>query len=185
LNDELHAARWARKLDSFRPSSFGSPDRGPVGLFHDQKPTMLQPRLARVLLPMPASLHAPVPVVQTYTGMEEALIECVIAATGAHGLVVEGTGAGNIPGSAEPGVKATLDMGLPVALATRTMSGGCGSHYGGQGGGVSLRAMGVLEAGALTAAKARLLLMTLLATVDNPRHVRDSFTEAVQILAPV
>ena len=32
LNDEIHAARWARKLDSSRVSAFVSPGHGPVGI---------------------------------------------------------------------------------------------------------------------------------------------------------
>jgi L-asparaginase len=185
LNDELHAARWARKLDSFRPSAFGSPDRGPIALFHDQKPTMLLPRLESVSLPMPSALNAPVPQVQTYTGMEEGLLECVMTATAAQGLVLEGTGAGNIPGPAEHGVRLAVDRGLPVVLATRTISGGTGSHYGGTGGGVSLRGLGVLEAGSLTAAKARLLLMSLLALETTHDELEATFREIVRVLAPV
>jgi L-asparaginase len=135
LNDELHAARWARKLDSIRPSAFGSPGRGPLAMFHDQKPTMLIPKLESLSLPMPTSLGASVPQLQTYTGMEEDLIASVVEVTGARGLVLEGTGAGNVPGSAEPGIRFAIEQGIPVVLTTRTISGGTGSHYGGQGGG--------------------------------------------------
>jgi L-asparaginase len=184
LNDELHAARWARKLDAVRPNAFGSPDRGPLALFHDQRAIMLLPTLETVSLPLPIALDAPVAQVQTYTGMETGVIEAVLAATEARGLVLEGTGAGNIPGSVEPDVEAALGRGLPVVLATRTVTGGIGSHYGGQGGGVSLRELGVIEAGGLTAAKARLLLMCLLATESDPATVCSSFVDIVAVLAP-
>jgi L-asparaginase len=133
---------------------------------------------------MPSAFNAPVSQIQTYTGMEEDLLERVLAATSAQGLVLEGTGAGNIPGSAERGVKFALESGLPVVLATRTISGGTGSHYGGLGGGVSLRDLGVVEAGSLTAAKARLLLMTLLATQHSREMLTTSFKEIVRVLAP-
>ena len=31
MNDEIHAARWVRKLDSGLASAFGSPRHGPIG----------------------------------------------------------------------------------------------------------------------------------------------------------
>ena len=75
----------------------------------------------------------PVPVIQTYTGIEEHLIETVLDATGAAGLVLEGTGLGNVPGSAERGVAAAVERGLPVVTATRAPSGGTHAVYGGPG----------------------------------------------------
>jgi L-asparaginase len=117
--------------------------------------------------------------VQTYTGLEEGLIETVLDATGAAGLVLEGTGLGNVPGTAERGVRAALDRGLPVVVGTRVPTGGTGDVYGGPGGGVTLRDMGVLAAGSLSPAKARLLLMLLLAEGGD---VRARFAEGVAVL---
>jgi L-asparaginase len=136
------------------------------------------PRPQRFLVSIPDALP-PVPVVQTYTGLEEGLIETVLDATGAAGLVVEGTGLGNVPGTAERGIAAALGRGLPVVHATRVPSGGTGAVYGGPGGGVTLRDMGVLAGGALSAAKARLLLMLLLAEGGD---VRARFEQGVAVL---
>jgi L-asparaginase len=179
LNDEIHAARWARKQDSSRVSAFVSPGHGPIGTVvpGSVRVTMRPPR--RFLVPLPDGLDRPVPVVQTYTGMEEGLIEAVLDATGAAGLVLEGTGLGNVPGSAERGIRAAIERGLPVVVATRVPSGGTGAVYGGPGGGVTLRDLGVIAAGALPAAKARLLLMLLLAAGED---VRARFAEAVDVL---
>jgi L-asparaginase len=156
MNDEVHPARWVRKLHSRSPAAFGSPGR-------------TWGALARWVVAPPAALDRPVPVLQTYTGMEEGLIGALIEATRARGLVLEGTGLGNVPGTAEPGIRAALERGLPVVVATRVPTGGTGAVYGGPGGGVTLRDAGVIGAGTLTAAKARLLLMLLLARGDDPR----------------
>jgi L-asparaginase len=179
LNDEIHAARWARKQDSSRVSAFVSPGHGPIGTAvpGSVRVSMRPPR--RFLVPLPAALDRPVPVVQTYTGLEEGLIETVLDATGAAGLVLEGTGLGNVPGAAERGIGAAIERGLPVGVATRVPTGGTGAVYGGPGGGVTLRDLGVIAAGGLSAAKARLLLMLLLA---NGGDVRGRFEEAVQVL---
>jgi L-asparaginase len=168
MNDEVHAARWVRKLHTRSPAAFGSPGHGPVA-----------GALPRWTVAPPAALDRPVPVLQTYTGLEEHVIGALLDATGAAGLVLEGTGLGNVPGSAEPAVRAALDRGLPVVVATRVPTGGTGAVYGGPGGGVTLRDAGVIGAGTLSAAKARLLLMLLLARGDDPRA---GFEDAVGTL---
>ena len=112
LNDEIHAARWARKQDSSRVSAFTSPGHGPVGFVVPGSVRITMPPPKRLLLPLPDALP-PVALIQTYTGMEEGLIEAVLDATDARGLVLEGTGLGNVPGSAEPGIRAALARGLP------------------------------------------------------------------------
>jgi L-asparaginase len=181
MNDEVHAGCRVRKLDSYRVSAFGSPGSGPLGLL---KPDGLRmsPRAARVTLAMPAALDRPVPIVKTHTGMDEALIEAVAAASGAAGLVLEGTGLGNVPGSAMPGIAAVIAKGLPVVVATAVTSGGTAPHYGGPGGGVTLREMGALAAGGLPAAKARLLLMTLLSTEPSAQAAAARFSAIVEVL---
>jgi L-asparaginase len=181
LNDEIHAARWARKQDSFRVSALRSPGRGPVGVVVPGSVRLGRGRPRRWLVDRPRALDRAVPVVQTYTGIEERLIEAVIDAVAAAGLVVEGTGLGNVPGSAERGIEAALGRGLPVVAATRVPTGGTGAVYGGPGGGVTLRDMGVIAAGGLPAAKARLLLMLLLAAGED--DVRGRFEDAVDTLA--
>ncbi|HEU0237143.1 MAG TPA: asparaginase [Candidatus Limnocylindrales bacterium] len=163
LNDEIHAARWARKQDSSRVHALQSPGHGPVGIVVPGSVRIDLPPPRRFLVPVPDTLP-PVPVVQTYTGIEEHLIETVLDATGAAGLVLEGTGLGNVPGSAERGIRLAVERGLPVVNATRVPSGGVHAVYGGPGGVVTQRELGVIGAGHLSAAKARLLLMLLLAS---------------------
>jgi L-asparaginase len=180
LNDEVHAARWVRKQDSSRVSAMVSPGHGPIGIVVPGSVRMRMPAPRRVRVPLPDALDRPVPIVQTYTGLEEHLIEAVLDATGAAGLVLEGTGLGNVPGTAERGVRAAIERGLPVVVATRDPTGGTAAVYGGPGGAVTLRDLGAVGAGHLSAAKARLLLMLLLATGGE---VRAAFGEAVETLA--
>lgn len=163
LNDEVHAARWARKQDSFRVSAFTSPGHGPIGHVTPGHVRVTTRPVRFPTAPMPDAFDVQVPVVQTYTGMPEGVIEAVLDTAGAGGLVLEGTGLGNVPGSATRGIEAALARGLPVVVATRVPTGGTRPVYGGPGGGVTLSDLGVVQAGPLSAAKARLLLMVLLA----------------------
>jgi L-asparaginase len=183
LNDEFHAARWARKQDSFHVSAFMSPGHGPVGFVTPGSVRVLRRPGALPDVAVPASLDRAVPIVQTYTGIEERLIEAVLDATGAAGLVVEGTGLGNVPGTAVPGIETAMARGLPVVIATRVPTGGTGAVYGGPGGGVTLRDLGVIPAGGLSTAKARLLLMTLLANGTPAADVAARFAAVTEALA--
>jgi L-asparaginase len=183
LNDEVHAARWARKQDSYRVSAFRSPGHGPIGFVTPGSVRIPARAARRFTTDAPPALDRPVPIVQTYTGMEKHLIETVLDATSAAGVVLEGTGRGNVPGSAEPAIRAALERGLPVVVATRVPTGGTGAVYGGPGGGVTLRNLGVVQAGGLPAAKARLLLMLLLAAGDGADQVRRKLPRAVETLA--
>jgi len=179
LNDEIHAARWARKQDSSRVHAMVSPGHGPVGIAVPGSVRVTMPRPRRFVVPLPDALDRPVPIVQTYTGLEEGLIETVLDATGAAGLVLEGTGLGNVPGTAERGIRAAVERGLPVVAATRVPTGGTGAIYGGPGGVVTIRDLGAMPAGPLSAAKARLLLMLLLAEGGD---VRARFEDGVDVL---
>jgi L-asparaginase len=181
LNDEIHAARWARKQDSFRPGAFRSPGHGPIGFVTPAAVGLVGSMPERVNVGLPAALGRAVPVIQTYTGLEEGLIEAVLDVTDAAGLVLDGTGLGNVPGSAERGVRVARERGLPVVVATRVPTGGTGAVYGGPGGGVTLRDLGVVGAGSLSAAKARLLLMLLLSL--GVTGVEERFAAVVRELA--
>ncbi len=182
MNDEVHAARWVRKVHSSHVNAFASPGRQPVALLPPGGLTVLH-RPERLTLQEPKSLHCQVAVLQTFTGMPRDLPSKIVEATGADGLVLEGTGLGNLPGSAMEGAKAVLDQGIPVIVATRVIGGGTSSVYGGPGGGATLRDMGLIEAQNLSAAKARLLLMILLANGLRGRELSTTFRRTVAELA--
>lgn len=183
LNDELHAARWARKLDTFRPSAFASPDHGPVARVTPSRLDLLATCPPRWTCEPPGALDAAVPVVHTYSGIARGVVAAVLAATGARGLVVEGTGLGNVPEGAFDDVEAARAGGLPVVVATRVPAGGTGAVYGGRGGGAALDELGVMWAGGLSAGKARLLLALLLATGATGDELRARFDGAARALS--
>lgn len=164
MNDEVHAARWVRKLDTALASAFGSPRHAPIGRVTPASVelTWVPPR--GYTIEPPDDLPHEVALVSAYPGMDGAVIAAALEASGAAGLVVEGTGSGNVPGSAVAGVESAIERGLPVVVATRVPGGATGSGYGSPGGGARLRELGAVEAGPLSGGKARLLLMVLLAS---------------------
>jgi len=183
LNDEIHAARHCVKTDSYRVSAFASPGRGPVGWVTPERLRLEEPP-PRFTVDPPESLGAEVVLLKVYTGMGPEVIEAALEATGARGIVLEGTGAGNVPGTVMPAVAAAVEGGIPVAFATRVPTGGVVTIYSSPGGGVDLLDAGAMPAGGLTAAKARLLLRVALSTTDDAESASAVFRDAVEALKP-
>jgi L-asparaginase len=95
------------------------------------------------------------------TGSNDTLLRASLA-NGARGLVIEGTGAGNVPPLAVPALRDALREGVPVVITSRCGSGSVAPLYGYVGGGAHLRKMGCVLGGSLVGQKARVLLMVAL-----------------------
>jgi L-asparaginase len=179
MGDEIHAARWVRKLDSGLASAFSSPRRGPIGRVTPSSLDLPWVPPRGFTVDPPEELQHEVPIVSGYPGMNAAVIDAVVDASGAAGLVIEGTGSGNVPGGAVAGIRRAIDLGLPVIAATRVPGGAGRSGYGSPGGGEELRELGVVGAGPLSSGKARLLLMALLANGLSADAAAREFEAAV------
>lgn len=95
------------------------------------------------------------------TGSDDRLLRASIE-TGAHGLVIEGTGAGNVPPAAVPAIRDALKAGIPVVIASRCGAGSVAPLYGYEGGGAQLHKLGCILGSDLVGQKARVLLMVAL-----------------------
>jgi L-asparaginase len=81
---------------------------------------------------------------------------------GARGLVIEGTGAGNVPPLAVPAIQDAIKASIPVVITSRCGAGSVAPLYGYEGGGAQLQKMGCVLGGDLVGQKARILLMVAL-----------------------
>jgi L-asparaginase len=127
LNEQVHAARYVTKTHSKDVATFRSPDAGPLG-------TVYAGHVSWLALPPPASRPSPLPLrvetitarvdlIKAFAGADGALIEAAVAA-GAHGLVIEGMGVGNLPAPmASAAAVAASGKGVLTVLATRCGSG--------------------------------------------------------------
>jgi L-asparaginase len=173
---ELHAARAARKVDSTGPAAFGSPRGGPLGRVAEGLVDLPARPLRGPRLPVPGSLDLRVPIVGTWLGDDGDLLRAALAGT-PDGLVLVALGAGHLP----PRVLAALrdaPADLPIALVLRPERGHLlRGTYGFEGSERDVLAAGVLEAPALSAPAARMLLLAGLAAGTT----RDALQE---LLAP-
>ncbi|WP_454683760.1 asparaginase [Ancylobacter moscoviensis] len=173
LNDEIHAARFARKAHTALASAFISDTGGPLGLVAEGRARIL----ARVVPPaMPALAAAPgalppVALIKIAMGDDGRLLRAV-PDLGFAGLVIEGAGAGHVPG-AIAGAVGEVAARLPVLLASRTLAGPAFERtYGYPGSEIDLIGRGVIPAGLLNGLKARLLLAFALRAGWEPETIR-------------
>ncbi len=181
FDDEVHAARDVIKGHSNALSTMTSPGSGPVATFTRGSSRILrEPRRGVAADPLAgskgplagvdpgtAAKRVPeVPVIHSGTGAGAGPIERALDA-GVGGLVVEGTGLGNTTAAIGDAVREAIGS-VPVVVAGRPPAGPTEPVYGTPGGAVTLDRHGVIFAGDLPAAKARVgLALGLAAGLDE------------------
>jgi L-asparaginase len=161
-NDEIHAARWIRKIHSSNPATFASPNTGPLGHVVEGRPHLLtwpvpRPRLAL----RPAVRPARVALVSLAFGDDGELLRGLEDRV--DGVVIAAFGAGHVPGEIMPLIE-RVAAAVPVVVTSRAGAGPVLlGTYGFPGAELDLLASGVIMGGWLDALKARILLRTLLA----------------------
>jgi len=160
LDGELHAARWVSLVGATR---FSSDPHEPVGRTTESRIThsrITQSRIERLADPPPRPPAAPgepestVALIKVYPGIESQLLYSAVDA-GARGIVLEGTGAGNVPVSLFVAIGELTGWGVPVVVASRC-------HGATEGAAGMAAKVGAISAGDLAPVKARCALMVAL-----------------------
>lgn len=162
LNDEVHAARFVRKMHTSSPAAFGSPLSGPVGWTSEgQVRLVVKPSKVPAVAAAPTRGNASVALVTVALGDDGRHVDALRAAR-FSGMVVEATGGGHV----SLGVAAALEEAarqMPVVLASRAGAGETLARtYGFPGGEMDLQRRGLIRAGWLDGLKAKVLLTLLL-----------------------
>jgi L-asparaginase len=173
----------ARKLHSVKPAAFGAPGRGPVAIVEGELVRFLRAATRRPTWQVAGAeaglrvsrIEPRVDLVAAAAGADDRFVRCALA-SGVRGLAVEAFGNGNVPPGLRAGLRAAIDAGVPVVVASRAVAGGVHPRYGYEGGGRDLVSFGVMTAGSLSALKARILLIVALGAdgVDVARIVADA-----------
>lgn len=172
FDEKIHSARFATKVHTSQLDAFASPDIGPVATYDRSGVRILrQPRSESVHIP-DASLDPTVFVVGSGAGVDERLAAAALDA-GADGLVVNGTGLGNVTAELGELVQSAIRDGTPVVVTSRCLAGRTTPVYGNAGGGETLRDAGAIFAGDLPAQKARLKLLLALSKHGGEEEKKD------------
>lgn len=175
MNDQVFTADRVRKTHTFAVDAFRDPWNPPIGritegaLELDNVPASPRPG------PLPlGGIRAAVPIVGTGIGDGGEAFAAVVAA-GAGALVIDGVGAGHVSAPAAD-VVGELAQRVPVVMASRTRGGRTGrTTYAYPGAEVDLINRGVVMAGRLNAAQARLLSWVLLSSGADGEEWRRQF----------
>lgn len=173
--EEIHAARFVRKEHTQSICPFRSTPAGTLGWLSEGEVRIGTRPAGRRHLVLPSGAEAPPVALLTLGSGDEGALLGAVAGSGCRGLVIEGTGGGHVPASWTPELE-RLAHAMPVVLASRTGAGELMRRtYRFVGSEIDLLERGLIGAGYLTGAKARLLLRLLLATGAAAGDVRRAF----------
>lgn len=159
LNDEVHAARWVAHVDASSVAAFSSAPFPPIARVADGRVEMIgtPPPRPPAAAPEPES---DVALISTYPGIDPVLLTAVVDA-GARGVVLEGTGEGNVPASLFASISDLIGSDVPVVIAARCRTRGVRLADLPPGTGLA-GGLGAIGARGLAAGKARSALMVAL-----------------------
>jgi L-asparaginase len=159
VGEQILAAGEAVKTHTQNLGAFKS-EIGPVAILDRSGVRFVRSAVRRRLV-LAGAIEPRVDLHVMATGSDDALIRASLQ-RGARGLVIEGTGAGNVPPLAVPAIADALKAGVPVVITSRCGAGSVAPLYGYDGGGAQLQKMGCIMGGDLVGQKARVLLMVAL-----------------------
>jgi L-asparaginase len=183
MNDEIHAARFVTKTHTTAFSTFASPETGAVGLI-DDRGVWFRWRPAPQLVLAPARAETNVHLVKMAAGADSLLLRALLEAR-VGGVVIEGSGAGNVPNVWNEPIAALIAASIPVVLVSRCQTGRIVPVYGGPGGGRTLRDLGVIDGGWLSGPKARVALSLALGSGMASDGLRGFFAALTGPSSPI
>ncbi len=138
--------------------TFHALDVGPLGQVDETVVRLDRPRRPRRRLPrIPTAAAEPVPLITATVAMDGSLVRAAMGLR-PRGLVIAATGSGNTDADILAAAQEAMAAGIPVALASRCVSGRVSPGYGFPGGGARWIAAGAMPAGWLGGPKARIAL---------------------------
>jgi L-asparaginase len=176
VNEQIHSARYVTKSNTVNPQTFRSPEYGPVGQVTGLGVRWLHQIPQRSAIPV-ERIVTNIPIISAPVGTDAGLLEWCVQ-QGACGIVLEGSGAGNVPQEMMPGIESARSRGGPVVLTTRVQDGFLSPTYGtgeASGGGFDLVRMGAIPSMYWRSPKARIALMVAVSAGLSEAEMRELF----------
>jgi L-asparaginase len=173
--DEIYAARYVRKAHTQSIMPFRSSPVGAIGWISEGAVRIGARPVGRRHLELDPIGETPPVALLSFGQGDEGLLAAAVAPAGYRGLVVEATGGGHVTARAVEELE-RLAAEMPVVLASRTGAGELLRRtYSFVGSEVDLVQRGLIPAGTMTAAQARVLLRLLLAAGASLEDARRAF----------
>ncbi len=175
LNGEINAASEVTKTHTEDIETFRSLDFGALGFV--ERGRVIYNRLPRRLEKIITDeIDDNVDLLKVYAGMDDKFFRFSVD-SGAHAIVVEALGVGNVTPWAFKGIEYARNNGIPVVLVSRCPAGETLDIYGYDGAGKWLKKIGVIFAEYLNGQKARIKTIIALKKAKNENELRKLFEE--------
>lgn len=172
LGGELHAGRWVTLADAVSPTGLSSAPYPMLGRVVGPGVELLAAPPPRPPLPR-GEPETEVALIRTYPGIDGAPL-IAAADAGARGVVLEGTGAYNVPGSLLATISDLVSWDIAVVVASRAWARPVGLDALPLGTGLA-GTVGAIGSRGLAAGKARAALMVALAGGGGVAAAQDYF----------
>jgi L-asparaginase len=183
LNDQVSSARDATKQNTYRTDAFHPGDFGFLGTVDADRVvfyrTPVRRHTTRSEFKLEGITSLPrVDVVYSYAGADGVMIDAVTRA-GARGIVIAGTGAGDMTYAESDAVLRAREAGVAVVRGTRVGAGRVFDQVPRDARAARpwYRDHGIVASDNLTPQKARVLLMLALTTTQSPQELQRIFDE--------
>jgi len=160
MDEEIVQGAEVVKTHTEQAGTFRSPNWGPLGITDKGRALFYRESRRKPAL-APERPVTPVDLIKIVAGADSRLVDASLG-SGAHGVVIEAMGRGNVPPAVVPGLQRWIDAGKPVVVASRSSRGRVLDTYAYEGGGHQLREMGCIFADHMTGQQARIELMLAL-----------------------
>jgi L-asparaginase len=160
MDEEIVQGAEVVKTHTEQAGTFRSPNWGPLGITDKGRALFYRESRRKPML-APERPVTPVDLIKIVAGADARLVDAS-RESGAHGVVIEAMGRGNVPPAVVPGLQRWIDAGRPVVVASRSSRGRVLDTYAYEGGGHQLREMGCIFADHMTGQQARIELMLAL-----------------------
>jgi len=176
LNDEIHYAREAQKVNTTQLDTFKSLNRGRAGVMNTGKAHFFFPNNVPHTTKTPFSVGGVKPenlprveIVYSYANFGRDTIDFLVK-SGVQGIVLAGVGDGNTTDTAMAGLVDAAKKGVAVVRASRTGSGVVARNIE-----VNDDKLGLIASIELSPQKARVLLMLGLMQTKDPKKLQTMF----------
>ncbi|QSO49362.1 asparaginase [Alicyclobacillus mengziensis] len=176
MNGTIHAASDVTKTHTTAVDTFDSGEFGPLGYVYPDGIYYARDQLHRMRFPELTAIEPKVDLIKFVVGMDDRFIRTSVE-SGAKGIVIEGSGLGNLNDSLIQGVRYALLQSVKVVVCSRSPKGRVYPAYGTNTGAEALRKMGCILA-SMPGPKVRMLLMVLLGLTqerDELQQIIDPF----------
>jgi L-asparaginase len=183
LSGQINAAREVTKTNTIELETFKTLEFGALGVVDVESVRFYRKPLRRQHVALPSSPQlGRVEIVNHYAGNEGLVLRQLLNGpepfgqpNSWDGLVIAGTGLGNVGERMFEAVKEALSRGIPCVVSTRVPTGRQIPLYASPGAGLSLVRAGCILSDNLSPQKARVLLMVALSVTRDSAEIKKYF----------